>query len=132
MSGSDATTADLLVEKLVEWGVSVVFGLPGDKISRILAKTLTYACFKQGYRLFCPLLVLRKGVLQPLAISGTGMIPTISNFSRKIQKRTANTGCAVATHSLRIFGRLFTGNSLSFESLPRPILKWHRLRSVTG
>jgi pyruvate dehydrogenase (quinone) len=31
-----ATTADLLVEKLVEWGVSVVFGLPGDKIARIM------------------------------------------------------------------------------------------------
>jgi pyruvate dehydrogenase (quinone) len=31
-----ATTADLLVEKLVEWGVSVVFGLPGDKNARIM------------------------------------------------------------------------------------------------
>ena len=31
-----ATTADLLAEKLVEWGVSVVFGLPGDKIAHIL------------------------------------------------------------------------------------------------
>jgi pyruvate dehydrogenase (quinone) len=31
-----AATADLLVEKLVEWGVSVVFGLPGDKIARIM------------------------------------------------------------------------------------------------
>ena len=30
-SDSGRTTADLLVEKLVEWGVSVVFGLPGDK-----------------------------------------------------------------------------------------------------
>src|SRR5260370_41589667 len=30
------TTADLMVEKLVEWGVSVVFGLPGDKIGLIL------------------------------------------------------------------------------------------------
>src|SRR5258708_9936648 len=35
---SDArmTTADLMVDKLVEWGVSVVFGLPGDKIARIM------------------------------------------------------------------------------------------------
>jgi pyruvate dehydrogenase (quinone) len=31
-----ATTADLLVEKLVEWGVPVVFGIPGDKIALIL------------------------------------------------------------------------------------------------
>jgi pyruvate dehydrogenase (quinone) len=31
-----ATTADLLMEKLAEWGVSVVFGLPGDKIAQIL------------------------------------------------------------------------------------------------
>ena len=35
-SGGSATTADLLVEKLVEWDVSVVFGLPGDKIAQIL------------------------------------------------------------------------------------------------
>ena len=35
-SDASATTADLLVEKLVKWGVSVVFGLPGDKIARIL------------------------------------------------------------------------------------------------
>src|SRR5262252_437734 len=35
-SDPNATTADLLVEKLVEWGVSVVFGLPGDKIAQIL------------------------------------------------------------------------------------------------
>src|SRR5258708_13638429 len=35
---SDArmTTADLMVDKLVEWGVSVVFGLPGDKIAQIM------------------------------------------------------------------------------------------------
>ena len=31
-----ATTADLLVEKLAEWGVSVVFGLPGDKNAHII------------------------------------------------------------------------------------------------
>src|SRR5260221_4944163 len=30
------TTADLMVDKLVEWGVSVVFGLPGDKIAQIM------------------------------------------------------------------------------------------------
>jgi hypothetical protein len=30
------TTADILADKLVEWGVSVVFGLPGDKIGYIL------------------------------------------------------------------------------------------------
>jgi thiamine pyrophosphate-dependent acetolactate synthase large subunit-like protein len=35
-SDASATTADLLVEKLVAWGVSVVFGLPGDKIAWIL------------------------------------------------------------------------------------------------
>jgi pyruvate dehydrogenase (quinone) len=35
-SEASATTADLLVEKLVEWGVSVVFGLPGDKIALIM------------------------------------------------------------------------------------------------
>jgi pyruvate dehydrogenase (quinone) len=34
-AGASGTTAELLVEKLVEWGVSVVFGLPGDKIARI-------------------------------------------------------------------------------------------------
>jgi pyruvate dehydrogenase (quinone) len=33
---ASATTADLLVEKLIQWGVSVVFGLPGDKIARIM------------------------------------------------------------------------------------------------
>ena len=31
-----ATTADLLVEKLVEWGVPMVLGLPGDKNAWIL------------------------------------------------------------------------------------------------
>ncbi len=31
-----ATTADILVEKLVEWGVPLVFGIPGDKVSYIL------------------------------------------------------------------------------------------------
>src|SRR6202040_3639893 len=30
------TTADLLADKLVEWGVSMVFGIPGDKIAHIL------------------------------------------------------------------------------------------------
>ena len=35
-SAASATTADLLVEKLVEWGVSVVFGLPGDKVALIM------------------------------------------------------------------------------------------------
>jgi pyruvate dehydrogenase (quinone) len=30
-----ATTAELLVEKLVEWRVPVVFGLPGDKVAHI-------------------------------------------------------------------------------------------------
>jgi pyruvate dehydrogenase (quinone) len=36
--GSDAraTTAELLVEKLVQWGVTVVFGLPGDKNAWIM------------------------------------------------------------------------------------------------
>src|SRR5580704_11749138 len=33
---TQVTTADLLVDKLVEWGVSVVFGLPGDKIGLVL------------------------------------------------------------------------------------------------
>lgn len=31
-----ATTADLLVEKLVEWGVPAVFGLPGENVVHIL------------------------------------------------------------------------------------------------
>jgi pyruvate dehydrogenase (quinone) len=35
-SEAGTTTAELLVEKLVEWGVSVVFGIPGDKIAYIL------------------------------------------------------------------------------------------------
>ena len=35
-SGASATTAELLVEKLVEWDVSVVFGLPGDKNAWIM------------------------------------------------------------------------------------------------
>ena len=35
-SDASATTADLLVEKLAEWGVSVVFGLPGDKNAHIM------------------------------------------------------------------------------------------------
>jgi pyruvate dehydrogenase (quinone) len=35
-SDANATTAALLVEKLVEWGVSVVFGLPGDKNAWIM------------------------------------------------------------------------------------------------
>jgi pyruvate dehydrogenase (quinone)/pyruvate decarboxylase len=35
-SGASPTTAELLVEKLVEWDVSVVFGLPGDKNAWIM------------------------------------------------------------------------------------------------
>jgi hypothetical protein len=35
-SDGSATTADLLVEKLADWGVSVVFGLPGDKNAHII------------------------------------------------------------------------------------------------
>jgi hypothetical protein len=35
-SDASATTADLLTEKLAEWGVSVVFGLPGDKNAHIM------------------------------------------------------------------------------------------------
>ena len=34
-SDASATTADLSAEKLAEWGVSVVFGLPGDKNAHI-------------------------------------------------------------------------------------------------
>jgi pyruvate dehydrogenase (quinone) len=35
-SDARATTADLLVQMLAEWGVSVVFGLPGDKNAHIM------------------------------------------------------------------------------------------------
>jgi len=35
-SDASATTADLLAEKLVEWGVSLVFGIPGDKNAHIM------------------------------------------------------------------------------------------------
>src|ERR1700726_1515074 len=35
-SDASATTADFLAEKLAEWGVSVVFGLPGDKNAHIM------------------------------------------------------------------------------------------------
>lgn len=31
-----ATTAELLVERLLDWGVSVVFGMPGDGINGII------------------------------------------------------------------------------------------------
>lgn len=31
-----ATTAELLVQRLLDWGVSVVFGLPGDGINGII------------------------------------------------------------------------------------------------
>src|SRR6059036_2856712 len=30
------TTADVLVERLIDWGVDVVFGLPGDGINGIM------------------------------------------------------------------------------------------------
>src|SRR3982750_2370849 len=30
------TTADILVERLIDWGVRVVFGLPGDGINGIM------------------------------------------------------------------------------------------------
>src|SRR5215213_3697416 len=30
------TTSDVLVEKLIDWGVGVVFGLPGDGINGIM------------------------------------------------------------------------------------------------
>ena len=30
------TTADVLVERLIDWGVRVVFGLPGDGINGIM------------------------------------------------------------------------------------------------
>ena len=30
------TTADILVRRLLDWGVSVVFGLPGDGINGIM------------------------------------------------------------------------------------------------
>ncbi|MBW8860903.1 MAG: hypothetical protein JF601_00795, partial [Acidobacteria bacterium] len=31
-----STTADILVERLIDWGVRVVFGLPGDGINGIM------------------------------------------------------------------------------------------------
>ena len=31
-----ATAADLLVERLLDWGVDVIFGLPGDGINGII------------------------------------------------------------------------------------------------
>jgi pyruvate dehydrogenase (quinone) len=37
------TTADVLVERLVDWGVSVVFGLPGDGINGIMEALRTRA-----------------------------------------------------------------------------------------
>src|SRR6476620_167665 len=37
-----STTADLLVERLVEWGVNTVFGLPGDGINGIFEALRTH------------------------------------------------------------------------------------------
>jgi pyruvate dehydrogenase (quinone) len=36
MKDGERTAADLLVEQLIEWGVEVIFGLPGDGINGIL------------------------------------------------------------------------------------------------
>ncbi|HEX5498232.1 MAG TPA: thiamine pyrophosphate-binding protein, partial [Thermomicrobiales bacterium] len=36
------TTADLLIERLRDWGVEVVFGLPGDGIDDILESLRTH------------------------------------------------------------------------------------------
>ena len=44
------TTADLLVERLIEWGVTVIFGLPGDGINGIMEALRTRQdkiCFVQ-------------------------------------------------------------------------------------
>src|SRR6266542_1517288 len=36
------TTADLLIERLIEWGVDTVFGLPGDGINGIMESLRTH------------------------------------------------------------------------------------------
>src|ERR671934_2452377 len=36
------TTADLLIERLIEWGVDTVFGLPGDGINGIFEALRTH------------------------------------------------------------------------------------------
>ena len=36
------TAADVIVEKLIEWGVDVVFGLPGDGINGIMESLRTH------------------------------------------------------------------------------------------
>ncbi len=36
------TTADLLIERLINWGVSVIFGLPGDGINGIMEALRTH------------------------------------------------------------------------------------------
>ncbi|MGH7718992.1 MAG: thiamine pyrophosphate-binding protein, partial [Gemmatimonadaceae bacterium] len=35
-SGKKRTTSDVLVDRLLDWNVSVVFGLPGDGINGIM------------------------------------------------------------------------------------------------
>src|ERR671927_1348736 len=35
-NGKRATAGDVMVERLIDWGVSVVFGLPGDGINGIM------------------------------------------------------------------------------------------------
>ena len=37
-----STTADLLIERLVDWGVDTVFGFPGDGINGILEALRTH------------------------------------------------------------------------------------------
>ena len=37
-----ATTADLLVERLIDWGVDTIFGLPGDGINDIFESLRTH------------------------------------------------------------------------------------------
>ena len=43
MAEGSATTAELLVERLIDWGVEVIFGLPGDGINGIMEALRTRA-----------------------------------------------------------------------------------------
>ena len=48
-------TSDIIVEALIDWGVKVIFGLPGDGINGVmeaLRKRQDYSCYHRGHIFF--------------------------------------------------------------------------------
>src|SRR5258707_5307039 len=101
-----------MVDKLVEWGVSVVFGLPGDKIAQIMD-----ALRRRQYKIRFVLVRHEEGA----AFMASGY----AKFTGKLGVCVSTAGPG-GRHPLRglFFSKVFWGPGLAFSPAPPPPVDW--------